>query len=456
MTTYGLTTEGLITPTTVIIREGLNALLRNTFGASIDTGDRSILGQMTGILAERLASLWEQLEAVNSSQDPDKATGAALEALCALTGTFRPAASFSTVVLTLTGTPTTVVPSGNKSETDSTGKVFVHADSGTITAVSAWAAATYALGARVHRGGNVYQCIEPGTSVTGPTGTAADSTDGGTAHWTFLGAGTGAVDVNAVAELTGPTTAFARDIIVKNTSVAGWDGVINLNDANVGRNQATDGELRLLREQELATGGSSTQAALIAELLEVEGVIDNSVYVFVNNTDSTNADGMPPHSVEALVNIPVGADYDQRVFDALLSGVAAGIQTHSSGAGAASGYATDSQGTQHLMKFTRPAEVPIYINITVTVDPELFPADGADLIKQAIVVFGDAQRVGKDAVASAISAQAFRVDGVLDVSSCLIDDAPAPATSATVPITLRQLATYDTSRINVTVNNGTP
>lgn len=452
--TYGLTASGLSVPTTDVIREGLNTFLRNTFGASINVGDTSILGQITGILAERLASLWQALEAVNSSQDPDKATGAALDAICSLTGTFRPAARYSTVTLTLTGAPTTPVVANNKSETNSTGVVFVHVEDGTITAVAAWAAGTFALGNRVTNGGNVYQCITAGTSVSGPSGTSADSTDGGTAHWTYVGQGTGAIDVLARAESVGPVVAFARDITVKNTSVVGWDGVVNLQDANVGRDVASDGELRLLRSLELATGGSTTINALRAELLEVEGV--TAATIFVNDTDVTDADGVPPHAIEALVSIPAGAANDQLVFDALGAGVAAGIKTHSSGPGAASGTFTDDEGTEHAMKFTRPTEVPIYAALAIKYDAKTFPSDGVDQIKQAIAEWGGGLTTGRDAVSAAISAQAFFINGVLDVTSCLIGTAPAPVSSATIPISLREIATYDTSRIVVTTTPATP
>jgi hypothetical protein len=208
------------------------------------------------------------------------------------------------------------------------------------------------------------------------------------------------------------------------------------------------------RTDELALGGSTTVNGLRAELLELEDV--ESVTIFVNNTDVTDGDGLPPHSIEALVRIPVGADYDQAVWDALLAGVAAGIKTHADPITGHIGTAEDDEGTEHIMRFTRPTEVPIYVAITVTVDDELFPSDGADQIKQSIVGWGDIQKTGKDAVSAAISAQAFGVEGVIDVTTCNIGTAPAPGSSTTVPISLRQLATYDTSRITVTVNTGTP
>lgn len=455
MPIYGLTDNGLIIKTLTVIRDELSTRIKDTFGTSVKSdNDRAFIGQLTAIISEIAALVWEQLEVVNSSQDPDKATGAALDALCTLTGTFRPPASYSTVVLTLTGIPTSVVPEDSIAETDSTEVKFQTIENGTITLLPSWAGTTpYVVGNRVTNNGNAYQCTVAGTSGggPGPITEAAVITDGGVT-WTFLGTGTGAVDVDARATVTGPNVAVARDIIVISTPVAGWQDVINLLDATVGRDEATDEELRLLRETELAGIGNSPVDALRADLLDLDKV--ESVTVFVNNTDTTNVDGMPPHSVEALVRPtdPPPAGFNQTVWDALLANVAAGIVTH----GTLTGTATDSQGTIHTMKYSRPTEVPIYIILNVTKDPDEYPDDGDDLIKEAIVTWGDGQSTGKDAVASGISAQAFKIDGVLDVTAVKIGVAPAPTLSVTIPIALRELATYDTGRISVISINGTP
>ncbi len=454
MPTFGLTTDGFQIKSLSDIREDLNDALRNAFGASIDLGDRSIFGQIVGIFAERLSVLWELAQAVHSSQDPDKATGQSLDAICALTGTFRPPATKSTVVLTLTGNPATAIPTGSQAATTSTSKSFDTLADVTLVLLDDWAGTTaYVVGDRVTNNDNTYECITAGTSAGsgGPTTEDEDITDG-TVHWTFLGAGTAAEDVTASSSDTGPITGFARDITTIVTSVSGWDGVINLLDATPGSDLASDEELRELREEELATPGTSTIDAIRAALLDIADMI--SVKVFVNNTDDTDVDGLPPHSIEALVRTSWVEDVtdDQIILDTLLANVAAGIVTY----GTTSGTAEDSQGTTHTVKFSRPTESSIYIDMDVTVDEDLFPADGAQQIKEAIVLWGDAQDIGKDAVASAISARAFQIDGVLDVTQCFIDDAPAPASSATVVVGVRGLAVYDTTRIAVTVTPGTP
>ena len=82
-------------------------------------------------------------------------------------------------------------------------------------------------------------------------------------------------------------------------------------------------------------------------------------------------------------------------------------------------------------------------------DPTLYPVDGDAQVKAAIVAYGDAQKCGKDVVASRLSAAAFTVPGVGDVTDIDIGLAPAPASGATLVITKRQLAVFDTSRITV-------
>jgi uncharacterized phage protein gp47/JayE len=455
MTTYGLTADGLIVKTIEVIRNELAARVRDTFGTSVKSGsDRAIVGQFVGIISEMAGLLWELSEAVNSSQDPDKATGAALDALCTLTGTFRPTATFSVVTVTLTGTPTSVIPEGTTVKTESTNVTFETTEDATLVLADTWAPLTaYALGDRVTSASRVYQCITAGTSDTpdGPSTTDTDIEDG-SAHWTYLGEGTGAVDVIASATETGPVIAYARDLNTIGGSVSGLSSVINLLDVSVGRDAASDEELRQLREAELAGAGNTPIDSVRADLLKLEDVV--SVTVFVNNTDETDIDGMPPHSVEALVRPvdPVPDDFDQLIWDTLLANVAAGIVT----TGNTPGTATDSQGTVHTMKYSRPTEVPIYIIVNVTKDPDTYPTDGDELIKQAIVTWGDEQATGKNAVASAITAQAFSIDGVLDVTSVKIGTAPTPTLSVTIPIALRELATYDTSRISVVSIDGTP
>jgi uncharacterized phage protein gp47/JayE len=448
MADYGLTSTGFVPKTLEVIREEINERMRAAFGASIDLSDGSIEGQIVAILAEREALLWEQMEVVNSSQDPDSATGTGLDALCALTGTVREVATRSLVTLTLTGTAATVVPSASRASTASTAVQFETLADGTLVALTAWAISTaYVVGDRRTNGGNAYVCTVAGTSAGagGPSTTAPAIVDG-SVTWRYIGAGAAAVDVAAQAVDTGPLVATSGDITEIETPVSGWDGVRNLLDATLGNDGELDEALRLRRELELAAAGASTPNAIRAALLNVDDV--TSATVFINATDATDADGMPPHSVEALVR----GGLDQDILDTLLDQVAAGILTH----GTTTGAATDDEGTSHVVKFSRPDEIEIYVDVEVTVDANEYPTDGDAQVKAAIVAWGDALSTGRDAVASALIAQVFKVAGVLDVTLLQIGTVPAPSASTTIAIALRELATFDTSRITVVNTPGTP
>lgn len=452
MPTYGLTATGFLPKTLEIIRDEINGALTDYFGPSLDL-ENGILARIVGIVAERLAELWELAEAVNSAQDPDKAAAAALDALCLLTGTFRLAAAYSEVALTLTGTPTTVVPAASRASTSTTGAKFITKASATITAAAAWVASTgYAAGNRRTNASRVYQCITAGTSAGsgGPTTTSTDITDG-TAHWRYLGEGTGVIDADAQSVDTGAIVAVSGDITVIETPVGGWSSVANLLDADLGYAEQGDESLRLTREEELSQAGTSTADAIRAALLELD---DTSSVTIFENTSDVEVDGMPPHSVEALVR---GGE-DEDIAQTLLDQIAAGIGSH----GNTSADATSSEGVTTEMFFSRPVEINIGVDVILTKDPATYPADGDDQVKAAIVAFGDAQRCGKNAVASSVLAQAFKVAGVLDVTTCEISSAaapsapPAPTTSATIAIAPRELAVFDTSWITVTTSDGTP
>lgn len=453
MTTYGLLSTGFSPKPESVIVDDLDAGCRGAFGPSAPLGAKTVLGEYNGIVGAALAELWELAQAVDSSQDPDNATDTALDQVCAVTGTRRDVAAPSTVTLTCTGTAATVVSSGSRvgSATVTTTQFALDAST-TLVALTAWGAGTgYAVGDRVANASRSYVCITAGTSAGagGPTTTSADITDN-TAHWRYVGEGVAAGDAAASCTVDGPTVAASGDLTEIITPVGGWSSAINLLDATPGVDVESDGHLRVKREGELSTDDSPVPDAIREALLKTVaqgGAGATSATVFYNATDATDADGIPPHRVECLV---LGGT-DQAVADILWSHVAAGIGTYGTTAQAI----TDSEGVSHTMYFTRPAEVTIYVDVTLKYDALLYPTDGDAQVKQAIVDFGDLSKSGKDAVAVGIGAQAFKVAGVLDVpragalGGCLIKVTAGPTSDATIAIGKRELAVYDTARIVV-------
>jgi len=442
----GVTSQGFTALTFGEIRDSLRARWRSVFGNAVNVDSRSRNGQLIELFADPLSSVWELGETLAAAFDPNGAIGVLLENLSALTGTTRRPASRSTVELLCVGTTGTVLLTGRRAKVDGTTALFESTEAGNLISAPAWISAGYSVGQFVASDGAIWMCTEGlAPSTVAPSGPGPTFTEPGVMTWRRLGDGDGYDLVSFQSVDFGPVQGYAGTITMIDSPVAGWGGVYNLLDASPGQFAETDAELRIRRAQEIASIGSAPLDAIRAELLRVPGV--TSVTVFENTTDVT-VDGITPHAVEALIE---GGD-ETAIREALFAAVAAGIET----CGGVSGSVVDTAGNSHTIKFSRPTSVNIYATLLVTKDPGVFPVDGDAQIKAAIVAWGDARGVGRDTVASAVAAQAFTVPGVLDVPTVYIGTAPSPGTSTTIAISVRQRAVYDTSRITVTLSNGTP
>ena len=445
----GIDSTGFIGKALPQVKADLETAFKQAFGASIDISPESVFGQLIGINAEREADLWSLAQDLYTAFTADGASATSLDNIAALTGTLRAPAFPSTVVLYLTGTNTTVIPAGRAASVVGTGTRFQTLAAATLATAAAWAGSTAYVAGDVRRNGatqRCYLCTVAGASAAsgGPSTVGPIILDGG-ATWLYLGDGAAFSSVNAQAQDTGPKVAASGTLTTIETPVAGWSGVVNPLDASLGADAETDAALRIRRESELRGPGKSTVGAIRTALFRVAGV--TAVNVFENVNDTTDADGITPHSVEALVS----GGTDAAVRSALFASVAAGIQTY----GTTSGTYTDSQTVPHTVKFSRPAPVNVYVSVSLVVDAGMWPVDGPTQLAQVLVKYGAAQRNGKDVVAAAIIAQCFTLPGVLDASA-LISTAPSPSSAATIPISPRQIAVFDTSRITVASTPGIP
>ena len=486
-TIYGLTAEGWVSKPLSVIVDELQTDYLNILGNSAGTETDgtipldSLAGQEITVLSDGFAAMWDLGAAIYSSFDPNAASDAALDQICALTGTTRDQESFSEVTVTCTGAPGTSLIVGRQVKTnDATNSVFASTAAGTIAALTSWASGTtYSVGDRRTNASRTYVCITAGTSAGsgGPTTTASDITDN-TAHWQYMGDGTGAVDVAFEAAVAGPVGALAGVLTSIVTPVSGWSGAINLLDAVAGALAETNPALRARREAELAGQGGSTADAIRAAILKVnEGSTDpnheppTSCTVFVNDNDLTDANGVPPHAVEILVQGGTDQDITQAVWDS----VGAGTATY----GNQSGTAIDSQGNFQIVSWSRPVAVPIYVTATVNYDATQWTSStlAAQAALSALLTYGDAIGIGVDVRSSVLSGailfQPSALDsdgnavvpapsgsvaapGMLEVSTMLIGIAPSPVSSASIAISTRQLATFDSSRCVITAVAETP
>ena len=257
MADFGVTEDGFNRKRLDEILGDKNTAVKSVFGENLNVSPESPDGQINGVLSESDANLWELAEEAYNAFNPSIAAGVVLSNLVQLNGLTRLPATSSLVLLTITGTPATVIPAGSLVSTSDTGDQF---------------------------------------------STNADAT---------IVAGT--VDVLASAVNTGPINGLAGTLTVIDTPISGWDAVTNVSDAVIGTDEETDVELRARRSQSVARDAQAIIDAIFAEVSAVAGV--THVVVLENDTDTgPDANGLPAHSTHVIVVGGTDADIAEAIF----------------------------------------------------------------------------------------------------------------------------------------------
>lgn len=454
---FGLTNLGFIPKRLNDVRAELEALFRDSFGAGLKLTPDTTFGKFIGILADREASLWELAEAVYNAAYPNSANDISLARLGEITGITPNPATRSTAVVYLAGTGGTVVPVGSLMAVQDagdqfrlTGDVTIEASSFSLTGITRSGSTATATSAGVHGlvvGDHVfingadqaeYNGLHAVTAV--PTSTTFEYTVSGTPATPA----TGTLDVdpatlgNAESAETGPIQALASTLNQIVNAVPGWARVENALDATKGENAETDAAFRTRRLNALKGLGAASLEALRGAVLLIDGV--SQAKVFENASGVTDAQGRPPYSFEALV---VGGA-DQNIVDTIFDKKSAGIDTY----GTTSGTATDSQGVNHAIKFSRPAVVAIYLELDLTTNAD-YPADGNTQVESRVLAFGDALDIGEDVVVFPSLVSSFAdVPGITDVV-VRIGTTPGPTLDDNIVIGDTDVAEFDSTRIAV-------
>lgn len=386
-----LTSTGLETRTQAEILAEIEADQVAEVSPELDLSTSSPLGQINRLFARSVRLAEEALAALYLASDPDSATGDALLRLAALTGTIREAATASRVSVT------------------------VDLDAGTY---AAGALAAAPAGRPEDRFVNVLEVVAPGGNVV----------------VVFEAEETGAIQVAAnTLEIASP--------------VAGWNSIVSHAAATPGNAIESEAALRARRAAEVESPGSSSVPGIAADLTRTIPDIE-SVTVIENDTDAT-VDSIPPFSIECVVYGPAvpTADDDDAVAEQILASKAAGPGTY----GTTSRTILDSEGQSHVVRFTRPADVPIVVALTVGVDLTAYAGDAAlaaHLAERAEAVYVP----GLDASWDQIVEWAREVAGVLRVTAVTVD----AVSFGTTAINTRQRATLDAADVTVTSAGATP
>lgn len=237
------------------------------------------------------------------------------------------------------------------------------------------------------------------------------------------------VSVDASPVDAGPTQALSGTITEIITPVVGWNSVTNPLDADVGRFAESDAEARIRYNDALSLDDVGLN---ILKLTSVSNVV-----VAENTTSATNADGLPPHSVEYIVTGGV----DQDIADTIWFGRCDGIELF----GSTSVNVTDIAGDTVVVLFTRPSELSAFVRIEygATVD---FPIDGETQMIQAILDVGVGIKP-QEPLYSLRFIQAIETVGMSSLVAAIGTSASPTATLLTPSV--REAIVLDSSRIEI-------
>lgn len=398
---FALTAQGISVQTLDEIFDEMAADLRSVSEQpNLDLSETSPFGQLLGVQAERELNVQKVMRDVFNSMFPSRSTGDAMTQNAIFTGTVRRGATKSVVGTIVTLTAGTTLPAGSRANVD----------------------------------GDTAAVFETLGDVTNATGITDDF----------------AIEMTAITE--GPIRALSGTLTVINTPVSGWNAVNNPFDAELGLNAETDPELRIRREADLRSQGSTVLAAIVADVDEVAGVI--SVAGFENDTDTNGFHNLPPHSFEVVVwDGDVADASDNAIAQAIFDGKSSGIAAAASGLGVSeSGTAVEPKsGDEFTVAFSRALAKTLYLEYDLTVDPDLYPIDGDTQVKAAAVAFVNArQQTGDDVIATTLYAPAYSIAGVLDVVAVRLGFTASPAGVVNLTVGSREIARADTSRVLVT------
>lgn len=252
----------------------------------------------------------------------------------------------------------------------------------------------------------------------------------------------GTAEALATCQQLGPTVAVPGDLSIIATPTAGWVSVTNAAAADLGRAVETDAELRARQAQSVANPSQTIIESLQGGLASVPGV--SLVKVYQNDTDTVDANGLPAHSIEAVVE--GGEDYDIAYQINLRKDD--GVSTN----GTESETVVDTMGQSHTIKFSRPTQTPIYVSLTVQ---PLVGYKGSDSIKAAVAAYINALGIGEDVYAAAIMVAAMQTMTSIsapefNITTLQLGTSASPSGTADIAIGYRAKATCTADNIVVT------
>lgn len=391
-----ITAAGLSTPKFSDIQEALISAYKAAYGSTVYLGNDSADYQWISAVALKLSDAMGLCVLAYNARSPLTAVGADLDSVVKINGIARLPSSASTVFLTLTGTPGTVITNG------------VIADFN----------------------GNLWSL--PAT-VT-------------------IGAG-GSVSVLATCQIFGAISADANTIISPvGGFTAGWTSVTNPSAAIIGEPPESDSSLRSRQSISVSLPSSTRLAATQAALLQVPGVV--RVLVLENQTAVTDSYGNAGHSLTCVVQGGAAIDIATAIYNNR------GIGCDTLGATATAMQEIDvtdpNTGNVTTIGYIIAINSPIYVSISVHGLNNSFTTATQTAIIAAIVNYLNSLAIGEEVTQSALYGAALTVISNLSqpsfsIRALTLGTAPSPSGTTDITLPFYEVAQGITANVILTV-----
>lgn len=384
-----VTAEGISAPDYQTILDTLTSYFQQIYGSDAYLEPDSKDGQMVALMALAVHDANNTAIAVYNCFSPATGYGAALTSNVKINGIARKGATNSTVDLLLTGTAGTTITNGTVKDTN-----------------------------------NVIWRL-PASVVIGVDGT---------------------VTVTAICSNSGAIAALAGTITTINTPTRGWTSVTNPAAATVGAPAETDAELRIRQGQSVAIPSITPFEGVDGAIANIAGVTRHKLYE--NDTGKTDGNGLPPHSISAIVD---GGDVTE-IARTIRGNKGQGVRTW----GKTSVTVPDRYGNPHIISFSRPTDVPVYGKITLKVFAGYTSQIGVQ-IQQAVADYINRLMIGDQVLLSRIYSPANLgvVSGgnarYYDIQELLIGKSPEAVAAANINIAYDESASCKPENIIITV-----
>lgn len=386
-----VTAQGICAPDYQTILDTLTSYFRWIYGSDAYLDPDSKDGQLVALVALAIHDANNMAIAVYNSFSPATGQGAGLSSTVKINGIGRRGATNSTVDLLLAGTPGTEITNGS-----------VRDDNGVI-----W---------------NL-----PSKVVIGVEGS---------------------ITATAICSKSGAVAAPAGTITTINTPTRGWTSVTNPAATTTGVPAETDAELRIRQGQSVALPSLSPFEGVDGAIANVIGVTRHKLYE--NDTGTTDSNGLPPHSISAVVD---GGDVTE-IAQAIRGNKGQGTATY----GTTSVTIPDTYGNPHVISFSRSTDVPIYGHITLQAFTGYTSQIGAQ-IQQAVADYINGLTIGDDVLLSRIYSPANLgvVSGgnarYYDITALLIGKSSGAVAAANINIAYNESASCKPDNIALTVTS---